>query len=43
MEKLSGKTALVTGAAGGLGSAIAAELAQRGVKVLLTDLQEDRL
>jgi NAD(P)-dependent dehydrogenase (short-subunit alcohol dehydrogenase family) len=43
MEKLSGKTALVTGAAGGLGSAIAAELAQRGVKVLLTDLQEERL
>jgi NAD(P)-dependent dehydrogenase (short-subunit alcohol dehydrogenase family) len=41
METLSGKIALVTGAAGGLGSAIAAVLARRGVHVLLTDGQKE--
>ena len=39
METLSGKIALVAGAAGGLGSAIAAALARRGVHVL-NDLQK---
>jgi 3alpha(or 20beta)-hydroxysteroid dehydrogenase len=43
METISGKIALVTGAAGGLGSAIGAALARRGVHVLLTDLQKERL
>lgn len=36
---LEGKVALVTGAAQGLGLGIARELAQRGSKVLVTDLQ----
>jgi NAD(P)-dependent dehydrogenase (short-subunit alcohol dehydrogenase family) len=40
METLCGKIALVAGAAGGLGSAIAAALARRGVHVLLNDLQK---
>jgi 3-oxoacyl-[acyl-carrier protein] reductase len=35
---LSGRTALVTGAAGGLGSAIAATLASHGARVLVLDL-----
>ena len=39
---LEGKVALVTGAAQGLGFGIARELAQRGSKVLVTDLQLDK-
>jgi len=37
------KTALVTGAAGGIGEAIAARLVEDGFRVLMTDLDEARL
>jgi len=40
---LEGRTALITGAAGGLGAAIARGLARAGVRVALADLEEDRL
>lgn len=38
--RLAGKTALVTGAAGGIGSAIARAFAEEGARVLLTDRNE---
>lgn len=38
MNRLSGKTCLVTGAATGIGLATATRLAQEGAKVLLTDI-----
>jgi len=38
--RVAGKTALVTGAAQGLGAAIAAMLAREGARVLLTDINE---
>jgi len=40
---LSGRTALVTGAAQGLGFAMAAGLARAGVQVVLNDIQEEKL
>lgn len=40
---LSGKSALVTGAAGGLGSACAALLAEAGARVAASDIDADRL
>jgi NAD(P)-dependent dehydrogenase (short-subunit alcohol dehydrogenase family) len=40
MKDLVGKTAFVTGAASGIGSGIAAALAQAGVKVMLCDIEE---
>ena len=39
--EFDGKTALVTGAAGAIGKAIAADLAGRGAKVFITDLKEE--
>jgi NAD(P)-dependent dehydrogenase (short-subunit alcohol dehydrogenase family) len=40
-ERLAGRTALVTGAASGIGAATAARLAGEGAAVLLTDIQDD--
>lgn len=42
-ERLRGKTALVTGAASGLGAAISARLAAEGANVVLTDIDVDGL
>lgn len=42
-QPLSRKVALVTGAGGGIGKAIADKLAQEGANVVLTDIAEDRL
>lgn len=42
-KALSGKVALVTGAGGGIGKAIADKLADEGANVVLTDIAEDRL
>lgn len=43
MNRLDKKIALVTGAAGGMGEAIARLFAQEGARVLATDIQEDKL
>ena len=40
---LGGKTVLVTGAAGGIGAALATQLAQAGAKLALCDLDSERL
>ncbi|MBU2921552.1 bifunctional aldolase/short-chain dehydrogenase [Winogradskyella psychrotolerans] len=42
-QALSRKVALITGAGGGIGKAIADKLATEGANVVLTDLSEDRL
>ncbi|TDS14341.1 rhamnulose-1-phosphate aldolase/alcohol dehydrogenase [Maribacter caenipelagi] len=42
-KPLSRKVALVTGAGGGIGKAIADKLAAEGANVVLTDISEDRL
>lgn len=42
-KPLSRKVALVTGAGGGIGKAIADKLVQEGANVVLTDIAEDRL
>ena len=41
MERLEGRVALVTGAAGGIGHAIAIRLAQEGAAVVATDIQDE--
>lgn len=41
MDRLSGKVAIVTGAAGGIGSAIARRFVEEGAQVVLTDILED--
>ncbi|GIP27903.1 2,5-dichloro-2,5-cyclohexadiene-1,4-diol dehydrogenase [Paenibacillus sp. J23TS9] len=43
MGRVSGKVAIVTGAAGGMGKADAMILAQEGAKVVVTDIQEDKV
>lgn len=40
---LSGKVAVVTGAAGGMGTKISEELAKEGVKLALVDIQKERV
>jgi len=42
-KALSGKVALVTGSAGGIGKAVAKKYAEEGACVVLTDLDEERL
>ncbi|HMC01164.1 MAG TPA: bifunctional aldolase/short-chain dehydrogenase [Flavobacteriaceae bacterium] len=42
-KPLSRKVALITGAGGGIGKAIADKLANEGANVVLTDIDEDRL
>ncbi|WP_425151774.1 SDR family NAD(P)-dependent oxidoreductase, partial [Candidatus Binatus sp.] len=41
MDRLTGKVAIVTGAAQGIGRAIASRLADEGAKVALADIQFD--
>lgn len=42
MQELTGKVALVTGAASGIGLAIARDFAEHGVRVTLADIDRDR-
>jgi NAD(P)-dependent dehydrogenase (short-subunit alcohol dehydrogenase family) len=43
MEELSGKVAVVTGAASGIGRALAGRFAREGMSVVLADIERDAL
>jgi len=43
MQDLKGKTAFITGAAGGIGLGIATTFANAGMNVVITDIQEEQL
>ncbi len=43
MKELAGKTAVVTGAASGMGRAFAHRFAQAGMNVVMSDIAEPRL
>lgn len=43
MEQLAGKTAFITGAASGIGFALASVFAREGMRVVLADVEKDRL
>ena len=40
MEKLEGKTAVVTGAASGIGLGMVEALAHRGMRVIMADIEQ---
>ncbi|HQQ71676.1 MAG TPA: SDR family NAD(P)-dependent oxidoreductase, partial [Alicycliphilus sp.] len=43
MQRFAGKTAIVTGAAAGIGRAIAQRLVQEGAQISVWDVQPDKL
>src|SRR3954468_4127963 len=43
MQDLNGKVAVVTGGASGLGRAMAQRFAEQGMKIVLADIEEERL
>ena len=43
MQNFDGKTAFITGGAGGIGLAIAKSLGAWGAKIMVSDLDESRL
>ena len=43
MRELAGKTAFVTGGAGGIGFALGRAFAEAGMKVMLADIETDAL
>ena len=43
MQELSGKTAVVTGGASGMGNAMARRFAREGMKIVLVDVEADAL
>src|SRR5690606_32375039 len=43
MKRLNNKIAIITGAAGGIGAATAKAFAREGARILITDVQENKL